>query len=79
MKQTAIGRFPLLLVGTVVRTLTIKMRADIIWPVAWGTCFIGGVILGSTGPVNVLAFGSSSPKLRGSERVATEQVRDAEI
>lgn len=49
------------------------MRTDIIWPVVWGTCFVGGMILGSTGPVNVLAFGSSSPKLRGSEH-ATETV-----
>ncbi|CAN0312178.1 unnamed protein product, partial [Ectocarpus sp. 13 AM-2016] len=29
-------------------------------------CFIGGVILGSTGSANTLAFGSSSPSLRGS-------------
>eukprot|EP00752_Nemacystus_decipiens_P004543 g4147.t1 len=56
-----------------------KMRMDIIWPVVWGTCFIGGVILGSTGPVNVLAFGSSSPKLRGSDNnVITEQEVPAE-
>ncbi|CAM9284887.1 unnamed protein product [Ectocarpus sp. 12 AP-2014] len=42
------------------------MRADIFWSAVWSTCFIGGVILGSTGSANTLAFGSSSPSLRGS-------------
>ncbi|CAM9438158.1 unnamed protein product [Ectocarpus sp. 12 AP-2014] len=42
------------------------MRADIFWSAVWSSCFIGGVILGSTGSANTLAFGSSSPSLRGS-------------
>ncbi|CAN0102287.1 unnamed protein product [Ectocarpus sp. 8 AP-2014] len=42
------------------------MRADIFWSAVWSSCFIGGVILGSTGPANTLAFGASSPSLRGS-------------
>ncbi|CAM9395548.1 unnamed protein product [Ectocarpus fasciculatus] len=49
------------------------MRADIFWSAAWSTCFIGGVILGSTGPANTLAFGSSSPSLRGSGSAQSQQ------
>ncbi|CBJ27670.1 expressed unknown protein [Ectocarpus siliculosus] len=48
------------------------MRADIFWSAVWSSCFIGGVILGSTGPANTLAFGSSSPSLRGSSSAQTK-------
>ncbi|CAB1114658.1 unnamed protein product [Ectocarpus sp. CCAP 1310/34] len=54
------------------------MRADIFWSAVWSSCFIGGVILGSTGPAKTLAFGSSSPSLRGSSSIQSKPSQPSE-
>ncbi|CAM9468623.1 unnamed protein product [Ectocarpus sp. 4 AP-2014] len=54
------------------------MRTDIFWSAVWSSCFIGGVILGSTGSANTLAFGSSSPSLRGSSSAQSKPSQPSE-
>ncbi|CAM9612525.1 unnamed protein product [Scytosiphon promiscuus] len=50
------------------------MRANVSWSAVWGTCFVGGVLIGSTGPASIMTVRPSPlPNLRGSVATAPSQ------